>query len=71
MRPVREIIAAMACFTTKQKPCESCAFNPRPGVKWAYGCGRGERDIVIAAREVLRDYERRCGDGDDRGEAAR
>ena len=49
----REIIEGLECLMTKQKPCAGCTFNPRPGMMWPYGCGKGERDIVKAAQERL------------------
>ena len=70
MADVSDVIAALECFETKHKPCARCPFNPAPGMQWAYGCQRGERDIAEAARELLRDYERRVADGDDHDQAS-
>ena len=46
MADVSDVIAALECFETKHKPCARCPFNPAPGMQWAYGCQRGERDIA-------------------------
>ena len=54
MKALQEVIDAIGCFETKQKPCAGCPFNPVPGTQWAYGCQKGERDIVEAARSALR-----------------
>lgn len=51
---LQTIIDAMGCFETKQKPCDHCDFNPSPGMRWAYGCQKGERDIIEMARSALR-----------------
>jgi len=50
---LRRIIDGLGCFTTRQHPCQTCAFNPAPGMSWPYGCDRGQRDIVDAARRAL------------------
>jgi len=50
---LRRIIDGLGCFTTRQHPCRECAFNPAPGMSWPYGCDKGQRDIVDAARRAL------------------
>lgn len=65
MRSAEEVIAALECFVTKQRPCKGCAFNPVPGMIWAYGCKRGEREIVTAVRELLKECERNVDNGDN------
>lgn len=50
---LRRIIDGLGCFTTKQHPCGDCAFNPKPGMSWPYGCDKGQRDIVDAACRAL------------------
>lgn len=57
MPEVQQIIDALGCFTTNQHQCLGCPFNPHPGLKWPYGCSKGQRDIVEAARKALRKYQ--------------
>ena len=54
MSEVQKIIDGLNCFTTNQHPCVVCPFNPHPGMKWPYGCIRGQSDIVKEAQEALR-----------------
>ena len=54
-RTKQEILDALRCIGTCQRPCAGCAFNPEPGKMWAYGCRKGEADLADAIREALGD----------------
>ena len=54
---IPEIVEGLNCFTTKQHKCEGCPYNPKPGQEWAYGCMRGQCEIVKEAQEALKQYE--------------
>lgn len=53
---IPEIVEGLNCFTTKQHKCERCPYNPKPGQEWAYGCMRGQGEIVAEAQESLKQY---------------
>lgn len=63
MPTIQQVIDALGCFTINQHPCMTCPFNPHPGMKWVYGCIKGQSDIVDAAREALRKYQEVTGNG--------
>lgn len=50
---IQQIIEGLECLVTKQHRCEGCPFNPVPGRTWSYGCGKGQGDVVRAARKML------------------
>lgn len=51
---LEKIIEGLECLTTKQHKCEGCPFNPVPGRAWPYGCGKGQANVVQAAKNVIR-----------------
>ena len=53
MPTIQETIEGLECLVTNQHRCAGCPFNPRPGMEWVYGCGKGQKDIVDAAKERL------------------
>lgn len=53
MPELRKIIEGLSCFLTNQHPCGGCPWNPSPGMAWPYGCVKGQREIIEAARERL------------------
>lgn len=53
MPELRKIIEGLSCFLTNQHPCAACKWNPNPGMAWPYGCVKGQREIIEAARERL------------------
>ena len=56
MPTIQQIIDGLNCFTTNQHKCIDCPFNPHPGMKWVYGCIKGQGDIVKAAQGILRKH---------------
>lgn len=54
---IPEIIEGLNCLTVKQHHCAGCPYNPKPGQEWAYGCIRGQGEIIAEAQEALREAE--------------
>lgn len=50
---IQEVIDGLDCLTTKQTNCIGCPVNPHPGMKWPYGCMKGQMDIVEEAKKLL------------------
>ena len=59
MPTIQQVIDGLECFKTNQHRCKDCQWNPHPGMPWPYGCIKGQRDIIDAAQEALREEERR------------
>ena len=69
MADIQQIIDALGCFTTSQHSCTGYPFNPHPGKEWAYGCIRGQNDIVKAARATLKKCKEILDDGETQGDS--
>ena len=54
---LEETIKGLNCFKSFQHQCQDCAFNPRPGMAWPYGCIKGQTDIATEAQERLKATE--------------
>ena len=53
MATIKDLILATMCIGNTQRPCDGCVFNPVPGIRWSYGCVKGETDMAAAIREAL------------------
>lgn len=53
MGKTEDIASALACFTTNQRRCEGCAYNPHPGMAWPYGCVAGQRHVIEDTKAQL------------------
>lgn len=52
-----QVIEALPCLASTQRNCIGCGYNPRPGMKWPYGCIKGQSDIVEDAITLLKDMQ--------------
>lgn len=54
MREIEEVIGGLNCLATNQHKCLECPYNPSPGMKWPYGCIKGQADVVGDAVHLIR-----------------
>ena len=57
MRSVDEVVGGLGCLTAIQHECIGCPYNPHPGMKWLYGCIKGQNDIVQDAIRLIIERE--------------
>ena len=50
----KDVLVALKCLGSDQKPCKECVFNPKGDVEWPYGCVRGERDMAEYISTLIR-----------------
>lgn len=50
---IEDVVKSLECFTTYNKPCAKCKFNPDPGRNWPNGCVKGQMDVIEAAQKTL------------------
>lgn len=57
MCEINEVVDGLHCLVSVHHNCIGCKYNPHPGLKWPYGCIKGQNDIVEDAIRLIKDHE--------------